>query len=291
MRGSRRLQVRLVSAFLGTATAVLLAFGFGLGTASHALADGTVDEIVIGGTGAILGTMRTLGEAFRSQEPDVSVEVLPSLGSTGGIRALDDGAIDIAVAARPLRGEEEDDHLLSYFFARSPFMLFSSHPNPDGIEPDALAQMYADPGARWSDGTPVRLILRPENDSGMTYLETFFPGILGAIEAARDRPDVPVALTAQDNLAMAQRVAGSLTAATLTQVITEEAMLNPMSISGITPAVATLEHGAYPLEKRFFLVVVLPVGDVVERFLTFVESPRGREILRRTGNIPVRHVD
>ena len=49
----------------------------------------------IGGTGAALGVMSRLAAAFAEQEPGVAVEVLPSLGSSGGIRALGEGAIDI----------------------------------------------------------------------------------------------------------------------------------------------------------------------------------------------------
>jgi phosphate transport system substrate-binding protein len=42
----------------------------------------------IGGTGAALGTMRLLGDAIMRSRQTATIEVLPSLGSGGGIKAL-----------------------------------------------------------------------------------------------------------------------------------------------------------------------------------------------------------
>jgi phosphate transport system substrate-binding protein len=63
-------------------------------------------SLKIGGTGTTLGTMRLLGAAFEKANPGVSVTVLSSLGSTGGIKAATAGAIEIGVSARPLSEAE-----------------------------------------------------------------------------------------------------------------------------------------------------------------------------------------
>ena len=66
------------------------------------------ESLRIGGTGAALGTINLLANAYSEINPDTSVEVLPSLGSGGGIKALIGGRIDIALSTRPASKEELD---------------------------------------------------------------------------------------------------------------------------------------------------------------------------------------
>src|SRR5258708_1091963 len=63
------------------------------------------EEIRIGGTGNALGPMHVLGQAFAKANPGVTVTVLPSLGSGGGIKAAANGAVQIAVSSRTLKDE------------------------------------------------------------------------------------------------------------------------------------------------------------------------------------------
>lgn len=44
--------------------------------------------LTVGGTGSGLGFMRLLGTSYNALHPEVDVRVLPSLGTSGGIRAV-----------------------------------------------------------------------------------------------------------------------------------------------------------------------------------------------------------
>jgi len=106
---------------LSLAVAVVLALCPFPGTAGAAEA-----LLRIGGTGAAVAVMTRLGAAFAAYQPDLAVEVLPSLGSSGGIRALAGGAIDIAVSARALKPEEEAQGLQAVALLRTPFVFVTS---------------------------------------------------------------------------------------------------------------------------------------------------------------------
>lgn len=274
--GWRRLIPRIAAAALVVALVGGSLFG---GPAAGA-------EVRIGGTGSALGLADGLGRAFVEKEPDTRIQVLPSLGSSGAIRALLDGAIDVAVTARSLAPEEAAAGLLETRLGRSPFGLVTSHPAPASIARDELASLYRDPAPRWHDGTPLRLILRPDSDTDSRLLAEHFDGMADALTLARGRPEVPVAGTDQDNLRLAQRIAGSLTAASLTQVVTEGADLRLVPIGGLVPSLQALESGRYALAKELFVVVRGDAGGSTRRFLAFLASEQARRLLRDAGTLP-----
>lgn len=241
----------------------------------------------IGGTGAALGLMTRLAAAYTAQAPGAAIEVLPSLGSSGGIRALGEGVIEIAVSARALRQEEAASGLRAVPLSRTPFVLVTSHPEPPGIAGSDLASLYAEPAAAWPDGTPLRIILRPASDSDSMLLERHFSGMRAALAKARQRVELPVAQTDQENVTLARELEGSLTTATLTQVITEDLPLAPLSIDGAAPSLENLQSGRYPYYKDLILVRRAESRAAVDGFLAFIESPRGRRVLRDAGNLPL----
>src|SRR5919198_1706517 len=97
------------------------------------------EALRVGGTGAATELLRALGAAYYARGGD-SVEVIPSLGSTGALRALADGVLDLAVSARPL-DPQEAAALVVLKKMRTPFVLATSHHRPGGIKRDDLAEL------------------------------------------------------------------------------------------------------------------------------------------------------
>ena len=94
------------------ATATILA----LLTASSAGAQ----TVRVGGTGGATALMQSLGSAFAETSGN-PVAVIPSLGTNGAIRAVTDGALDIAVSGRPLNPQEEAAGLVVLTTLKTPF--------------------------------------------------------------------------------------------------------------------------------------------------------------------------
>ena len=69
-------------------------------------ASAQTQELRISGTGAGLGTMQVLAQAYVKTAPGTKLVVLPSMGSGGGIKAVLAGAIQIGVSSRPLSDTE-----------------------------------------------------------------------------------------------------------------------------------------------------------------------------------------
>ena len=82
------------------------------------------DALRVGGTGSGVGGMRLVAEALARQPGAPAVEVLPAFGSAGGIAALIEGRLDIAVTNRlPNAAESARAGFKVQEYARTPFVM------------------------------------------------------------------------------------------------------------------------------------------------------------------------
>ena len=213
-------------------------------------ATGLAETLKVGGTGAALGTMRVLAKAFMKSRPGVSVVVPASLGSGGGIRAVTAGALDIGLSSRPLKDRERAAGARQHGYARTPFALVTANGRPaTALTSAEVVRIYAGDRTRWNDGTPIRIILRPEDDSDTTSLIAAFADIGPALAKARRTHGIPVLSTDQQTLDRAEILPGSFATTTLAAVIAEGRALDPITIDGIDPTVENLANGSYRFAK------------------------------------------
>ena len=246
----------------------------------------SAETLRIGGTGAATGMLPIIAAAIPASE-NLKLEVVPSLGTGGGLQAAEDGVLDIAVAGRTLKPEEKARGLAQAAALRTPFVLVTSYRQPNGFKSTAIAGIYESTKATWPDGSLIRIILRPKSDSDTPLLGGMFPGMASAIEAARQRPDIPIAATDQDNLTMAEQVPGSLAGSSFTQIQTERRNLRLIAINGVQPSLETFESGAYSFRKDMYFVISARKKPSAERFIAFLQSSAGERALRATGTLLV----
>lgn len=240
----------------------------------------------LAGTGGILEAMRQVGPPFAAAT-GVELQVISGLGTSGAMRAIVDGKIDAVFAARDLGPDEKKLQLVARPFARTPLVFVTSHPQPNGLKSADIASIFAAQNPKWEDGTRLKIVLRTKVDADTVIVADAIPGIAAAIESARRRPDVPVAATDQDNVAIAQRLAGSLTFAGYGQIVAEKCDLRLVPIDGIVPNLANLANGKYPYQKIFYLVFAQQRSAGAEQLLRFLHSQEGRQVLLAAGNLPI----
>lgn len=237
------------------------------------------EPLRMGGTGSSVGLLGKVGAQFTATGgPDVAVIV--GLGSSGAIRALADGKIDVAVSAGPLKPAQKVAGVEQVMVVRTGFVLVTSHRDPEGVRVADLTRIFTAEKPVWADGAPIRIILRPRSETDTQLLGNLAPGMPEAIEALRKRTEVPVAATDQDNADMAQRINGSLTATTLTQFKAEGRHLNLVSLDGVEPTFANFESGKYRYAKKLYFVVRTGGAPAVVKFIDFLRSPQGQAAMR-----------
>lgn len=243
----------------------------------------SAETLRVGGTGSVHELLNQLAAAYTREHPEVTVEVIPGLGSSGSLKALSEGAIDVVVSGRSLKPQESAKGLKEVLTGRTAFILATTRSEPVEMKSGDVAAAFGNPSAKWDDGTPIRIVLRPESESDSQLLQEFFPGMTEALEAARKRPEVPVAATDLDNTRAAEGIEGSLTAATLVQLQTEKRALRLVAIDGVAPTLENLEAGRYPYEKTLRFVISGKPSQAAQGFAAFLASPAAASLMRKAG--------
>ena len=244
----------------------------------------------IGGTGGALGGMQLLADAFMRSHPDVEIQILPSLGSGGGIRALRAGAIDIALSSRPRKQKERsrsDEEIIEVEYARTPF-VFVTRPEIDvnNITSSEVAATYAGQIAAWPNGQARRLILRPLSESDTRILRSLSEEVDRAVEVASARPGMIVAVNDQENADALEAARGTFGTMTLGQLHAEGRRLKALDLDGVAPTLESLATGTYPMSKRFYLIADPARSSLAAELVTFMRSPAAAEILTASGHLP-----
>lgn len=243
------------------------------------------DTVRIGGTGAALGTMTLVGEAFQKAHPEHSVKVLPSLGTSGGLKALQGGALDVAVSARDVNAEEKGAGLIAYKYGTTAFIFVSHAKTPvQPLTKDLIAALYSGKQTSWANSQPVRLVLRPKGDSDTKQLARFSPEIEAAVMVAHGKSGMTLAVTDTDSADQVEKTPGAFATSTLSLVLSENRDFNILPLDGVKPTVQTLADGTYPHTKDMYSVMGVAPSAGAKKFLQFLRSPQGVEIIKKTGH-------
>lgn len=266
----------------GSFAALVLAFAGLLASTAHGLGE----TLRVGGTGAALGTMKMLSGPFAAAHPGVEVDVLPSLGSGGGVRALGKGVVDVAVIAGELGEADRANGFVAVPYGSSPLVFVTSRADRQSVSTAEVADILAGRRLAWPDGRPIRLVMRPRKESDYLMLGAYTPAMRAAIEMAGARSELPIAVTDQDALDMLESLEGSFGFSTLAAVVSEKRRLSVLALDGVAPTLDAVAGGAYGFVKSFQLVLRRDSGPRAQAFAAFATSPEGRRLVRAAGNLP-----
>jgi phosphate transport system substrate-binding protein len=245
------------------------------------------DVVRIGGAGAGLGVAKILAAAFEKSHPGTTIKVLPSLGSSGGVKALVHGALDVAISGRALKSEEVKDGAVAVECARTPFIFaVNRNVSKSDLTSTELEQIYKGQLLKWPDGKRIRLILRPAAETDTKIVQNISKSMEQAVIVSNTRPDMIIAVTDQETVDSVAKIPGALGGTTLAQLETEKPPLKVLSFNGIKPSLDALAMGRYPLVKPLYLVSTPRSSATALQFIQFAQSPKGRAILTASGSLP-----
>lgn len=211
------------------------------------------------GSGSNLALARAVGESFGAVVP-------PSIGTSGAVAALLDGAIDVGLASRPLRPDETALGIRQIPWATCPF-----GPITHGSSADWARQLMApaDLVDRLTGRTPGVVFLREPGDSGQALLRGWSADVAAALDEALQVRRWPVLTTDQE---MAAAVASTPDA------------LGFLDSSSLTPDLVLLPGS--PLRKELSLLLSAAPSPRAEQFVRHAVSSAGLVVLEAAGCLP-----
>lgn len=272
------MKLSIARTFFAVAVFMLCSLLPGQGSAEAA------EIIRINGSGSALYVMKPLVRAYIKAHPEVRIEMDKPIGSSGAVKALLVGALDIAVSSKILKPEERAKGAVSREYGKTPLTIVTGKKvTKTDITTRELEEIYYGKRRTWSDGEPIRLILRPDADIDAKILEGLSPGMGVAIKAAQTQHGMIVAITDPESDEAIAKTAGSLGASTLPAILVEKTPLNLLSLNGIKPTLKTLADGTYPLAKNIRFITTKNTPSAAFKLIDFIFSPQGRAIAEKSG--------
>ncbi len=219
-------------------------------------------DLIVAGTGAALPLAEHTARLLR-EERGLGIWVPDSIGSRGAYEALDDGVIDVGLAARTPRDGEADGST-SFAWARSPVAVVlhgATGPPPDLAQ--VLAAYEGSVGA-WPDGTPIVPVVREDGDAGEAALASVVPRLADAMRAARASGRAVIASTDQEMATALRDTRGAIGLVDTTLVdLGAPGMLFADLGLGTTPA-----SREWPVYKPLRLVLPANASDAARAFVS-----------------------
>tara|TARA_R110000868_G_scaffold36453_13_gene129426 strand:- start:1752 stop:2543 length:792 start_codon:yes stop_codon:yes gene_type:complete len=246
------------------------------------------NTLKIGGTGIALGGMSRLGTAFEELNPGTNIIVLPSLGSSGGIKALLAGATDIGLSSRELNNAEREAGALTQIYAYTPLAVVTSPDSKiDGVTTQDLEAIYSGTMTHWPDGSLVRIVMRPASETDTALLRTLSEPMAMAVDSALQRPGLVSATNDQENAETLEKLPGSIGLVALGQIAAEGRVLKVLSLNGELPKLDHDFKTESSFAKTLYLVSRQDMSPLANEFIQFVFSAEGRKILVAIDHSPV----
>jgi len=262
---------------------ICLSVAISLGSASV-----RAETLRIGGTGAGHKLMKQIGKAFAKTRDGITVVVPESLGSSGGIRALLAGALDIAISSRPPKPEERMSGATARAFAKTPLIFVTSRSDSRvNLTRAQIVSIFGLKTVVWPDNSRIRVVLRPPSETDIRILLAAFDGMKQAMTRAWAQGGIPIAMTDQENLKIAEKLPNSLAITSLSTDFRKNRKLQMVRFEGMMPSVESLRAGRYPLSKTLYMVTLPNASTTVLDFLRFLAAPEARAIILRGGAIPL----
>lgn len=246
------------------------------------------ETVVIKGSTTVLPVAQGAAEAFMAAHPGVNISISGG-GSGNGIKALVDKSTDIANASRFIKDKEvkmaQDNGVypVPHRVAMDAIVPIVHTSNPvTGLSIEQLSLIYQGKITNWKEvgGSDLQIVVVSRDTSSGTY-EVWEEMVLHKEKVT------PKAQLQASNGAVVQAVSKNKYAIGYIGLGYLNSEVKALDVNGITASNESVLSGAYPVARPLFMFTNgWPTGTTAE-FITFVLSPKGQEIVKKEGYVPL----
>ncbi|MEP0896863.1 substrate-binding domain-containing protein [Leptolyngbya boryana CZ1] len=275
-------------------TLVILALGASLiglpscstspNTASTATASNTQTPIKAGSSSSTVNLLKTLKAAYENTNSDGQVTLLEPGQSENIIAGIKQGLVDIGIISKVLKPEETDGNL-EYREVAKDALLVATHPSVTGIKnltTQDLQGIYSGSITNWKElgGIDAQIIVldRPEDESAKQLLRQHYLG-----KELKNAPNAIIMRKEGELIQTLQSTPYSIGAFSLAYAISNNLLVNRLSLNNIEPTPETLKTGKYPMFRRINVLWNKKASESTQAFVNYVFSPPGATVLEKAG--------
>ena len=242
------------------------------------------EKLAVVGTGDGVQILTALAAAFTSENPEIKIDLPPSVHSAGGIKAVAHGDAIVGRIARPLNQNEMKLGLRVVPIFRQPTVFFA-HPsaNVKNLTADQLGAVFSGTVKNWSEvggnDVRVRVVRREEPDSSVAVFRDTLPGWK---ELKFDKGHSKLATTTQEAFDAVEKYEGATGFGPYSRDLNRR--FTVLSVDGVPPT-----DSNYPSAVTLSLIYRdATITDAARKFIDFIFTEKAQGIVRELGAIPVK---
>jgi phosphate transport system substrate-binding protein len=246
-------------------------------------------RVFVSGSASVIPLLKELAGAFAVREPDIEIVFLPDSHSGGGVSGTAEEHYDIGAVSREM-SQDEKENILQYLHLSIDGLVFVTNKNVNipNLTSNQLKDIYSGKIRNWALlGGPkakIALIDRPEHTSAKIALRKALLGNRLMINREAVVVERPGQVT--DSI---QLIPYSIGYTSLGEIISDNPRVNMISVNGIEPTPSNLKSGQYRFIRPFGLVLGPEPKVATMRFVNFIFSGTGGNIIRNAGYVPQRY--
>lgn len=244
-------------------------------------------ESLVAGSGSNLAITGELIKEFNKKYSQ-SIKLPNSIGSSGGIQAVCEGAVHLGLTSRPLKDSEKKLGLKEIPYARIGIVLGVNMDVPDtGITSQDLADIYSGKKNKWKNGKTIVVLAREEGDSTNSALKKLVPGYQQALEDSYRKKRWQIMFSDGEEADAIINTLSSFGFTDTAAIQVKKLPIKALKVDGVEPNINNLAQGKYKLYKDLYFVYKDNLAKEPQEFLNFVYSDQGRKIISGNGGIPL----
>lgn len=238
---------------------------------------GTITE---SGSTTVQPLAEKLAGDFTAKNPDVKI-VIQGGGTAVGIKAANDGTVDIGAASRDLKPDEPN--LVKHLLARDGIAIVVAPSNPvTNLTKDQVIAIFSGNITNWSQvggaNKAVDVVAREEGSGTRTAFQDL---VMGKVLIKTD------AILQNSNGSVKTAVSNDPQAIGFISMGYVDSSVKALAINGVAATEENAKNGTYPIVRPlYFLTKTQPTG-IVKDFIDFCTGPDGQKVVAEEGYITV----
>ncbi len=253
------------------------------------------EKITVKGSDTMVILSQRWAELYMQKNPHVVIQVTGG-GSGVGISSLINGTTDICNSSRPIKNSEKEKLKQRYNtlgvevkVAIDGLTVYVNEHNPiEELSLEQLKAIYTGKITNWKEvgGNNERIILYSRENSSGTYMY-FRDFVLEGEDFTPTIQSLPGTAAVVNAVAKDKNSIGYGGAAYSKGVKQLKIKKDAKSV-GYAPTAENIKSGKYPISRFLYLYLrSKPTGEI-KKFIDWILSPEGQEIVTKVGYFPVR---